>query len=64
MTTKQRVQALIDRLPDDCSYEQIEYHVGVMRMLEERLAEADDPNTEFIPHEEVKKMMMAKWKPA
>jgi hypothetical protein len=63
MTTKERVQALLERLPDDCSYEQIEYHVGVIKMLEQRLAEAEHPETQFVSHEDVRKQMTAKWKP-
>jgi hypothetical protein len=63
MTTKQKLQHLIDQLPENCSLEQVEYRIGIMRMLEERLAEVDDPATECIPHEEVVRQMRAKWQP-
>ena len=62
MTTKQRLQELIDDLPDDCSLAQVEYRIGIMRMLQERVTELEDPTVELIPHEDVIRQMRSKWK--
>lgn len=60
MTTKERVQKILAKMPDDCSLEDVQEQLAVFAMLDQRLAEADDPNTRLIPHEEVRQRMM-KW---
>ena len=57
---KEEVRALLDRLPDDVSLEDIQYHLGVVvKVLE---AEAD-PSPD-IPHEEVFKRLNETWREA
>lgn len=58
MTAKQQVQDLLSRLPDDCSLEDIQYHLYVIQKVQEGLDSLD--RGEGIPHEEVKREM-ARW---
>lgn len=59
MTTKERVRDLLERLPDDCSIDDVLYHLYVVQAIERGLAEADVGNT--IPHEKVAEEMRQKW---
>lgn len=59
MTTKDSVRALLDRLPDDCSLEDVLYHLYVVQQVELGLAEADSGNV--IPHEEVVQELERRW---
>ena len=34
MQVKQSVQALLDRLPDDCSLDDVQYHLYVLQSIE------------------------------
>jgi hypothetical protein len=57
LSAKDEVRALLDRLPDDVTLEDIQYHLDVVvKVLE---AEASDPRDD-IPHEEVKRRF-AQW---
>jgi hypothetical protein len=57
ISPKDEVRALLDRLPDDVTLEDIQYHLDVVvKVLE---AEASDPSDD-IPHEEMKRQF-AKW---
>ena len=57
LSAKDEVRALLDRLPDDVTLEDIQYHLDVViKVLE---AEASDPHDD-IPHEEMKRQF-AKW---
>jgi hypothetical protein len=58
MTAKQQAQDVLQALPDDCSMEQIQYHLYVADKIRQRLDTADDQPP--IPHEEVKKRL-EKW---
>lgn len=51
MQTKQTVQQILDRLPDDCTIDDVLYHLYVVRSIERGLADADAGRT--IPHEQV-----------
>ncbi|MEM7811132.1 MAG: hypothetical protein AAF532_06630 [Planctomycetota bacterium] len=51
-TPKQAVAAMLERLDDDVSYEQIVYHVDVTRAIEEGLADVEAGRT--VSHEEAK----------
>jgi hypothetical protein len=55
---KQRIENLLRSLPDDCSLEDVQYHLYVMQMLENRLAEADKGH--FLSPEETEKRF-SKW---
>jgi hypothetical protein len=59
MTTKETVLALLDRLPDDCSLEDVQYHLYVIQALEE--GEADEAHGRVIPHEQVAAELRRKW---
>jgi predicted transcriptional regulator len=56
---KQTVRALLDRLPDDCSVEDVLYHLYVLQAVERGRAEVAAGRT--IPHEEVERAMRRKW---
>ena len=58
MTTKQQVERILNGLPDDCTLEDVQYHLFVMERIRSRLAQAD--KGEFIPHGEVEKRL-SKW---
>ena len=57
---KQRVQQLIDQLPDDCSFDDIQHHLHVAELLRERVARADDPATPCLTTDQVRERL-AKW---
>ena len=59
METKQAVRALLDRLPDDCSVEDVLYHLYVLQAVER--GEADVAAGRTIPHEEVDRALCPKW---
>jgi hypothetical protein len=59
LSPKDEVRALLDRLPDTVTLEDIQYHLDVVvKVLE---AEASDPRDD-IPHEEVFKRFEEKWR--
>jgi predicted transcriptional regulator len=57
--TKQKVRELLDRLPDDCSLEDVLYHLYVIQKVEAGLADAEAGRV--IPHEAVAQEMRRKW---
>lgn len=58
LSPKDEVRALLDRLPDTVTLEDIQYHLDVVvKVLE---AEASLERGEGIPHEEVKRQI-AQW---
>jgi len=57
-TAKHEVGRLLTRLPDDCSLEDIQYHLYVLQKIEHGLKDADEGRV--YTQEEVEKMM-AKW---
>ena len=59
MTTKERVKQLLDQLPDDCSLDDVLYHLYVIQAIDRGLADADAGRT--IPHEEVAEELRRKW---
>jgi hypothetical protein len=59
MTTKEMVKELLDRLPDDCSLDDILYHLYVVQAVEQGQAEAD--KGQVIPHEQVAEALRRKW---
>ena len=59
MQTKQTVRQILDRLPDDCTIDDVLYHLYVVRSVERGLAEADAGKT--IPHEQVVQDLRKKW---
>ena len=59
VTTKERVRQLLARLPEDCTLEDVLYHLYVMRAVDRGLADAEEGRT--ISHEEVEEEMRRKW---
>lgn len=59
MGTKQRVRALLDRLPDDCSLEDVLYHLYVLHAVEHGREEV--ARGEAISHDQVAEELRRKW---
>ena len=59
MTTKDKVRALLDRLPEDCSLDDVQYHLYVLQALAR--GEADEEAGRVIPHEQVEAELRRKW---
>lgn len=59
MQTKETVQSLLERLPDDCSLDDVLYHLYVIQMVERGIADADAGR--LIPHDTVAEEMRLKW---
>ncbi len=57
-TAKQEVSELLDRLPDDCSLEDIQYHLYVLQKIERGLKDTEEGRV--YTQEEVEKLM-SKW---
>lgn len=55
---KAQVRALLDRLPEGLSLEQIQYHLDVYVLITRREERADEKG--WVPHEEAKKRI-ASW---
>ncbi|KAA3639964.1 MAG: hypothetical protein DWP92_03895 [Armatimonadetes bacterium] len=53
MEAKQAVRELLDKMPDDCTLEDVLYHLYVLQRVSLGLAEADAG--ELIPHEQVER---------
>jgi predicted transcriptional regulator len=59
MQTKQAVRDLLDRLPEDCSLDEVLYHLYVLQAVETGLADADAERV--VPHAEVADALRRKW---
>ena len=59
VTTKEKVRKLLDGLPDDCSIEDVLYHLYVIQSIDRGLADIEAGKT--IPHEEVAEQLRRKW---
>ena len=59
MGVKDAVRALLDRLPDDCTLEDVLYHVYVLQKIEE----GDQAVREgrVVPHEQAMRELSEKW---
>ncbi|TWT42083.1 hypothetical protein RAS1_32110 [Phycisphaerae bacterium RAS1] len=57
-TAKDRAREILDQLPDDCTIEDVQYHLYVAETLRRRLDAANAGNT--VPHEEAEKRL-DKW---
>lgn len=58
VAVKQEAQNMIQNLPDDCSYEDIQYHLYVIEKIKNGINRAD--KGEVSSHQDAKKRM-AKW---
>ena len=59
MNAKDTVRSLLDRLPDDCSVEDVLYHLYVVQQVE--LGRADAEAGRLISHDEVARRLRQKW---
>lgn len=57
---KEAVRALLQRLPDDCTLEDILYHLYIVQQVEAGLADAEAGR--LIPHEKVREELERKWR--
>ena len=57
--TKETVKALLDRLPDDCSIDDVLYHLYVIQAVERGLE--DVAHGRVIPHDVVAGTLRRKW---
>ena len=57
-TPKQAVRKMLEGVPDDASYEDIQYHIYVLGKIEKGLKDSEKGN--LVPQEEVERRM-AKW---
>jgi predicted transcriptional regulator len=57
--TKEAVRALLDRLPDNCSVEDVLYHLYVLQSVER--GQTDVAAGRTIPHDEVNRVLRSKW---
>jgi len=57
-TTKQEVSNLLNRLPDDCTLEDVQYHLYVLQKIERVLKDVEEGRV--YTQEEVEKKM-SKW---
>ncbi|MDF0668637.1 MAG: hypothetical protein P0119_21515 [Nitrospira sp.] len=60
MSTKQAVLDLVGKLPDDCSLDDIQYHLYVLQTIERGRAEVAQGET--VSHDQVKQELRAKWR--
>ena len=61
MTTKETLRALLDRLPDDCSLDDVLYQLHVVQAVESGLAYG--ATGRIVPHEQFVVKMRRKWLP-
>ncbi len=59
MTAKETVRALLDRLPDDCSLDDVLYHLYVVQAVDRGVADAAAGHT--LSHEQVALELRRKW---
>ena len=57
-TAKEEVESLLNKLPDDCSLEDIQYHLYVLEKVRNGLAAADSQET--VSQEEAEERL-SKW---
>jgi predicted transcriptional regulator len=59
MRTKQTVRQILDRLPDDCTIEDVLYHLYVINAVERGRADAETGKT--ISQEQVVEELRKRW---
>jgi hypothetical protein len=57
-TTKDKVQSLLSKLPDNCSLEDVQYHLYVLEKIRQGLQSVDTQAT--ISYDEVE-VLLSKW---
>ena len=61
VTTKDTVRALLDRLPDDCSLDDVLYHLYVVQAVGRGIADSEAGRV--IRHEQVAADLRREWQP-
>lgn len=59
MQTKETVKTLLHRLPDDCSLDDVLYHLYVIQMVNQ--GQTDSQAGRTLSHDEVAKALRQKW---
>jgi hypothetical protein len=59
MSTKQAVLDLLEKLPEDCTIDDIQYHLYVLQTIER--GRQDIAQGKKLSHEDVKRGLRAKW---
>ena len=59
MAAKETIRALLDRLPDDCSIDDVLYHLYVLQAVERGRADVALGRT--IPHEQLESELRERW---
>ena len=59
VTANDTVRALLDRLPNDCSLDDVQYHLYVVQAVNRGLSDGEAGRT--IPHEQVAADLRRKW---
>ena len=54
-TAKQEVRSLLDRIPDDATFEDIQYHIYVREKIERGLKDVEE--SRVVPEEEMERRM-------
>ena len=57
-TAKEDVKALLDKLPDDCSLEDVQYHLYVVEKIRRRIERAE---TETVSSQDDVERKFGKW---
>jgi len=57
-TTKDEIQALLQKLPDDCTLEDVQYHLYVIEKIRRGIERAETEGA--VPQEEVERRL-SKW---
>jgi predicted transcriptional regulator len=60
MSTKQAVLDLLERLPEDCTLDDVQYHLYVLQTIERGRREITEGKE--LTHEDVKRELRAKWR--
>ncbi|MSO19045.1 MAG: hypothetical protein EXQ56_01045 [Acidobacteria bacterium] len=60
MPTKETVRTLLDRLPDDCSLEDVLYNLYIIQAVE--LGRVDARAGRTVSHQEVAEGLLRKWR--
>ncbi len=58
-TVKEQLQHLVDELPDDCTFDEVEYRLYALRKIQAGLESLD--RGEGIPHEQVVQQLRGRW---
>jgi predicted transcriptional regulator len=56
---KTAVRKVLDQLPDDCTLEDVQYHLYVLQQIENGQRDAAEGRT--VPHDEIVRELTRKW---